>query len=245
MDAPVVAALETRALLRHWPFTFYIGARGFSEFASQIAVVAIGWQIYALTGSALDLGLAGLLEFVPTALFIFVAGHAADRFDRRRVAQACQLVAGATLATLAWGTYAGWLTLPAIFTAVVMLGVAGAFESPAVAALLPAVTPEGTLQRGTAVATGVFQVAMISGPAVGGLTYAIAAALALLAVICNGLISTPLRVRDPDAPSGGSLFAGVAFVRSNPAILGTISLDLFAVLLGGATALLPIYADRK
>jgi MFS family permease len=250
MDAPVVAALETRALLRHWPFTFYIGARGFSEFASQIAVVAIGWQIYALTGSALDLGLAGLLEFVPTALFIFVAGHAADRFDRRRVAQACQLVAGATLATLAWGTYAGWLTLPAIFTAVVMLGVAGAFESPAVAALLPAVTPEGTLQRGTAVATGVFQVAMISGPAVGGLTYAIApgvpyaiaAALALLAVICNGLISTPLRVRDPDAPSGGSLFAGVAFVRSNPAILGTISLDLFAVLLGGATALLPIYA---
>ena len=250
MDAPATAGPETRALLRHWPFTFYIGARGFSEFASQIAVVAVGWQIYALTGSALNLGLAGLLEFLPTALFIFVAGHAADRFDRRRVAQACQLVCGATLATLAWGTFAGWLTLPGIFTAVVMLGIAGAFESPAVAALLPAVTPQGALQRGTAVATGVFQVAMISGPAVGGLTYAIApgvpyaiaAALAFLAVICNSLISTPLRVRDPDAPSAGSLFAGVAFVRSNPAIIGTISLDLFAVLLGGATALLPIYA---
>jgi MFS family permease len=250
MDASGTAALDTRTLLRHWPFTFYIAARGFSEFASQIAVVAIGWQIYALTGSALDLGLAGLLEFLPTALFIFVAGHAADRFDRRRVSQACQLVSGATLATLAWGTFAGWLTLPAIFAAVVMLGISGAFESPAVAALLPAVTPHGALQRGTAVATGVFQVAMISGPAVGGLTYAIApgvpyaiaAALALLAAISNGLISTPLRVRDPDAPNGGSLFAGVAFVRSNPAILGTISLDLFAVLLGGATALLPIYA---
>jgi Transmembrane secretion effector len=96
----------------------------------------------------------------------------------------------------------------------------------------------------------VFQVAMISGPAVGGLTYAIApgvpyalaAALALLAAVCNGLISTPLRVRDAEAPSGGSLFAGVAFVRSNPAILGTISLDLFAVLFGGVVALLPIYA---
>jgi MFS family permease len=228
---------------------FYIGARGLSELAAQIFAVAVGWHIYALTGSAFGLGLAGLLEFLPTALFIFIAGHVADRFERRRVAQACQLLCGLAVALLAWGTFAGWLTLAQIFAAILALGVAGAFESPAVAALLPAVVPPGMLQRGTALSTGVFQVAMISGPALGGfayalspgLPYAIAAALSLLAMLLNGLITVPLRA-GPNAPDRKSLFAGVAFVRRNPAILGTISLDLFAVLLGGATALLPIYA---
>ena len=216
----------------------------------QIAAVAVGWQIYALTGSAFDLGLAGLLEFLPTALFIFIAGHVADRFERRRVAQACQMLSGIVLALLAWGTLAGWLTLPEIFAAILTLGVAGALESPAVAALLPAVAPQNMLQRGTAISTGVFQVAMISGPALGGFAYALspglpyvlAAMLSILAVLLNGLISTPLRGGGRAMPDGKSLFAGVAFVRRNPAILGTISLDLFAVLLGGATALLPIYA---
>jgi MFS family permease len=250
MSATENPSPQTRMLLRHRPFTVYVGARGFSEFAYQIAAVAVGWQIYALTGSAFNLGFAGLLEFLPTALFTFVAGHAADNFDRRRVVQACQLVSGATLATLAWGTFAGWLTLPEIFAAILTLGIAGAFESPAVAALLPAVTPRGLMQRGTAVSTGVFQLAMISGPAIGGfayawapgLPYAMAAALSFLAAALNGLLAVPLRASSPDAPSSSSLFAGIAFVRSNPAILGTISLDLFAVLLGGATALLPIYA---
>jgi MFS family permease len=250
MSAAGNQASEARALLRHRPFTFFVGARGSSELAQQIAAVAVGWQIYALTGSAFDLGWAGLLEFLPTALFIFIAGHVADRFERRRVAQACQLLSGIVLALLAWGTFAGWLTLAEIFAAILTLGVAGAFESPAVAALLPAVAPQHMLQRGTAISTGVFQVAMISGPALGGFTYALApglpyalaAALSLLAMLLNGLISTPLRATTRQAPDGKSLFAGVAFVRRNPAILGTISLDLFAVLLGGATALLPIYA---
>jgi MFS family permease len=240
----------TRALLAHRPFSLFIAARGCSEFSAQIAAVAVGWQIYALTGSAFNLGLAGLLEFLPTALFIFIAGHVADRFERRRVAQLCQLVSGLALALLAWGSFAGWVTLPFIFATLLTLGVTGAFESPAVAALLPAVTPQNLLQRGTAISTGVFQVAMISGPALGGfayavspgLPYALAAALSVLAAVLNGLIDTPLRAPAKQAPSAQSLFAGVAFVRRNPAILGTISLDLFAVLLGGATALLPIYA---
>jgi MFS family permease len=250
MDAAGNHASEARNLLRHRPFIFYVGARGFSELAAQIFAVAVGWHIYALTGSAFSLGLAGLLEFLPTAVFIFIAGHVADRFERRRVAQVCQLLSGVTLALLAWGTFAGWLTLPQIFAAILALGVAGAFESPAVAALLPAVAPQNMLQRGTAISTGVFQVAMISGPALGGfafalspgLPYAIAAALSLLAMVLNGLISTPLRALAREVPDRKSLFAGVGFVRRNPAILGTISLDLFAVLLGGATALLPIYA---
>ncbi len=250
MSAAATQAPQLHVLLRHRPFLLYVAARGLSEFAAQIFAVAVGWHIYALTGSAFSLGLAGLLEFLPTALFIFIAGHVADRFDRRRVAQACQLLSGITLALLAWGTLAGWLTLPQIFTAILALGVAGAFESPAVASLLPAVAPPRLLQRGTAVATAVFQVAMISGPALGGfsyalspgLPYAIAAVLSIMAMVLNGLIATPARLISSQVPDRSSLFAGVGFVRRNPAILGTISLDLFAVLLGGATALLPIYA---
>jgi len=130
------------------------------------------------------------------------------------------------------------------------LGATTAFESPAAAALLPGVTPEGMLQKGTALSTAVFQVAMISGPALGGLAYVVApgapyavmAVFWLLAGLLNGAIRLDQPVTPKEPPTLAALFAGVGFVRRNPAILGTISLDLFAVLLGGATALLPIYA---
>jgi MFS family permease len=237
-------------LFAHRPFLFYFLARGFSEFSYQIAAVAVGWQVYALTGSAFDLGLVGLLQFIPTALLVFVAGHSADRFDRKRVLQFCQIGVGLVGAFLAWGSFAGWLDVPGIFAAVVMLGTATAFESPAAASLLPAVVPDGMLQKGTALYTGVFQIATISGPALGGLAYALAptapyailAALSLLAAILNGAISLERPAITKDPPTLADLFAGVGFVRRNPAILGTISLDLFTVLLGGVTALLPIYA---
>jgi MFS family permease len=238
-------------LLGHRPVRRYFWARGFSEFAYQMAAVAVGWQIYALTGSAFDLGMVGLVQFVPTAVLTFVAGHAADRYDRQRVVQICQLVEGLTAAFLAWGSFAGWLSVPEIFAAVALLGAATAFESPAAAALLPGVAPEGMLQRATAIATGAFQVATISGPALGGLAYALApgvpyavmAVFWLLAGLLNGAIRLERAVAAKPPPSLTELFAGVGFVRRNPAILGTISLDLFAVLLGGATALLPIYAS--
>jgi MFS family permease len=141
------------------------------------------------------------------------------------------------------------LTAPEIFVVLAVFGLAGAFESPASSALLPAVAPEGMLQRATALATGAWQVATIGGPAVGGLAYALlpSAPFALMAVLSliacglSGLIRVA-RVAPSEHESVDGLFAGLHFVRSNPAILGTISLDLFAVLLGGATALLPIYA---
>jgi MFS family permease len=239
-----------KALLSHRPFVLYFWARSFSEFSHQIAAVAVGWQIYALTGSAFDLGMVGLVEFVPTALLVFVAGHAADRYDRKRVVQICQFGAGLAAAFLAWGSFAGWLNVPAIFAAVAVFGAATAFEGPAAAALLPGVAPEGMLQRATATSTAAFQVAMISGPAIGGFAYALApevpyVAMALFWLVSgafNGAIKLDRSVSDKEGPALGDLFAGVAFVRRNPAILGSISLDLFAVLLGGATALLPIYA---
>jgi len=238
------------ALLKHPSFLSFLLSRSFSRFASQIGAVAIGWQVYDLTGSAFDLGMIGLVQFLPTALLLFVAGHAADRYERRRVVQLCQVAEGLTALFLAWGAYAGWLTVTQIFIATFVLGIAGAFESPALAALLPLIAPKGSLQRATAISSGAAQIATIAGPAIGGFAYAIApgaaygimAAFLVFGAASMGAIRLiqPAVVRDASTPD--DLFAGVNFVRNNPAILGTISLDLFAVLLGGATALLPIYA---
>ena len=240
----------TRVLIGHRQFLLYFCARTCSEFSAQIGAVAVGWQIYALTGSAFDLGMVGLVQFIPTAVLVFVAGHAADRYDRRRVVQVCQIVDAAAAAFLACGSFGGWLNIEEIFAAVAVFGVTIAFESPAVAALLPAVAPQGMLQKATAFSTGAFQAAMISGPALGGLAYAAAPALpyaimtafCLLAFVLNGAIAAPTPRTGDGQPTINALFAGIGFVRRNPAILGSISLDLFAVLLGGATALLPIYA---
>jgi MFS family permease len=238
------------ALLKDRSFLLFVLSRSLSRFAGQIAAVAIGWQIYDLTGSAFDLGMIGFVQFLPTALLLFVAGHAADRYERKRVVQLCQLAEALTALFLAWGAWAGWLTVTQIFVASFVLGIAGAFESPATAALLPAIAPQGSLQRATAISSGAAQVATISGPAIGGFAYAVApsvpygimVAFSLLAAIFMGAIrlTQPVAVKETATPD--DLYAGVRFVRNNPAILGTISLDLFAVLLGGATALLPIYA---
>ena len=152
-------------------------SRSLSRFSSQIGAVAIGWQIYDLTGSAFDLGMVGLVQFLPTALLVFVAGHAADRFERKRVVQLCQLAEALTALFLAWSTYAGWLTEVHIFIATFVLGIAGAFESPATAALLPLIAPQGSLQRATAISSGAAQVATITGPALGGFAYVIAPSL--------------------------------------------------------------------
>ncbi len=238
------------ALLKHPSFLLFLLSRSFSRLSSQIAAVAIGWQVYDMTGSAFDLGMVGLVQFLPTALLVFAAGHAADRYERKRVMQICQVVQALTAVFLAWGAYADTLTVLQIFIATGVLGTATAFESPAVAALLPLIVPQGALQRATALSSGSAQIATIAGPALGGLAYAVAPSMPyammvvfwLLGAILTAAIrlSQPAVVRDPATPA--DLFAGVRFVRNNPAILGTISLDLFAVLLGGATALLPIYA---
>jgi MFS family permease len=245
-----VSAVSSRTLLRHQPFLLFFLARGLSRFCYQIAAVAVGWQVYALTNSALDLGLVGLVQFMPTAALVFAAGHAADRYDRNRLAQLAQIAAALTAAFLAWGSFAGWLTVPEIFAAVAVFGAATALENPAVAAMLPQVTPQGTLQRATALSSSAAQLATIIGPALGGLAYvagpgvpyAIIAGLWLVAGILNGAIRLQRQDATKEPPTLAAVFAGIGFVRRNPAILGTISLDLFAVLLGGVTALLPIYA---
>ncbi|WJR76051.1 MFS transporter [Bradyrhizobium sp. NP1] len=239
------------ALLRHPSLIYFLLSRSLSRFSSQIAAVAIGWQIYDLTGSALDLGLVGLVQFLPTALLVFVAGSVADRYERKRVMQLCQLAQALAALLLVWGSWGGWLNQTHLFLVTAVFGTAGAFESPATSALLPLITPTGSLQRATALSSGATQVATITGPALGGLAYAVAPSLAYGIIVVFWLAGTlftgGIQPTEPapsakQAPTPDGLFAGIAFIRSNPAILGTISLDLFAVLLGGVTALLPIYA---
>jgi MFS family permease len=194
--------------------------------------------------------MVGLVQFLPTALLVFVAGHAADRYERKRVVQLCQLVEAATALYLGVITYLGLVSEVQIFVATFVLGIAGAFESPTTAALLPAIAPQGSLQRATAVSSGAAQVATITGPALGGFAYAVAPHLAyavmvlfwIFGMILTGFIRPRPQAIAKDIAGADNIFAGVRFIRSNPAILGTISLDLFAVLFGGVTALLPIYA---
>lgn len=196
-------------LFRHPPLLLFVGSRSVSEFAYQIATVAIGWQVYALTGSAVYLGMVGLVQFIPSALLVFIAGHAADRYDRRRVVQACQLIQGLGAAYLGWRSFAGDLNVPEIFAVLITFGVASAFGDPAASALLPAVAPEGHLQRATALSTGAWQIAIVAGPAIGGFAYAISpvvpyavmAAFWLLAAILAGAIGLERPAAEPDPPS--------------------------------------------
>ena len=250
------------ALLTHRSFLLFLLSRSLSRFSSLIGIVAFGWQVYDLTSSAFALGMMGLAGFLPTALLVFVAGNVADRYERKRILQVCQFAEALTALLLAWGAYAGWLSVVDIFIAVLVLGSTAAFENPATAALLPLVVPEGAVQRATALSSGSAQLATITGPALGGIAYAVSPGLPyammvafwLIAAICAGAV----RLTQPAAPkeaatlkgsatpkgsaTAGDLFAGVNFIRNHPAILGTLSLDLFAVLFGGVVALLPIYA---
>jgi MFS family permease len=239
------------SLLRHTPFQLYLGGRALASFASQMVGVIVAWQLYELTDSAFLLGMIGLVQFVPTALLIFIAGHAADRYDRKRVVQLCQFGEALGAAFLAWGSIGGWLTVEEMFAVVLVFGIGTAFSSPASAALMTGVSPEGMRQKATAHATGTFEVAMIAGPALGGLAYGISPGAAYIAIavlwILGGFLLGAIQLERPvtaerPAPTPGAIFAGWTFVRRNPVILGAISLDLFTVLLGGATTLLPIYA---
>ncbi len=244
-DAPKI-----RPLLHHRPFVLFWFARVFSAIAFQVSAVAVGWQIYALTGSAFNLGMVGLVQFLPMVILTFIVGHIADRYDRRAIIGTCQAVEGCATALLAVGSFTGWLHPAGIFTAVAIVGAARSFEHPTMSALLPGLIPAPLLPKAAALASSAHQTATIVGPALGGLLYAAgptlpyaaAAALFLSAGMLSALIKLERTTPCPEPLSLNSLFSGIAFIRSRPAILGAISLDLFAVLLGGATALLPIYA---
>ena len=137
-----ITSASAGTLLRQGSFIFFLVSRSLSRLSSLVGIVAMSWQIYDLTGSAFALGMVGLVGFLPTAALVFVAGHTVDRYDRRRIIQACQLAEALTTAFLAWGAFSGWLTVVHIFVATLVLGTTAAFENPAIAALLPLLEPK-------------------------------------------------------------------------------------------------------
>ncbi|NKC30104.1 MFS transporter [Falsiroseomonas selenitidurans] len=245
------AAPSALHLLRQAPFALFLGSRILSAAALQVQVVAVGWQVYALTDSALALGLVGLVQFLPMLVLTLAVGQVVDRTDRRLLVGLCRLLTGLAALGLAWGSLAGWLDSQAIFAFVALLGALRAFEMPAQQALLAGVVAARDLPRATALASSANQVATICGPALGGILYALggaalpylAAALAFL--VAGGMalaIRTPPRVAMRGRVTLENLFSGLTFIWSRPVLLGAVSLDMAAVLLGGAAALLPIYA---
>jgi MFS family permease len=241
---------RNESLLRHPAFVQFWFARIASGFGFQMLSVAVGWQIYAITGRALDLGLIGLVQFFPSVLLALPAGHMADQFERRRVVlygQVVELVAVALLAVL---TLRGDIHEIGILLLVFAISTAKAFESPSMQSLLPALVPARILPRAVASSGAAFQAAMILGPAVGGVLYVAgpgvvylcAAALYLVAAVLIAWLRYEQAQSKREPATLKTLFAGVHFIRERKDILGVISLDLFAVLLGGATALLPIFA---
>ncbi len=251
---PSINSLESPrelSVLRYRPFLFFWLSRVLSAIAYQASAVAVGWQVYALTGSAFNLGMLGLAQFLPMVILSLAAGQVADRCERRFVVRACQAIEGFALVTLAAGSFGGWLHMAGIFMAVAVIGAARSFENPTMSALLPGLIPIHLLPKAAAMGASAVQTAVIVGPALGGLlytlgptaSYSVAAVLFFSAACLSGLIRLE-QVPPAAAVSPGlkSVFLGIAFIRSQPAVLGAISLDLFAVLLGGATALLPVYA---
>jgi MFS family permease len=233
-----MSALRTPAtdsLLQHRAFVAFWFARIASGFGFQMLSVAVGWQIYAITGRAFDLGLIGLVQFVPSVLLALPAGHVADQFERRRIVLLGQVLEWIAIAVLAGMSLAHGIHEAGILLVVFLIGIAKAFEFPALQSMLPALVPAEILPRAMAVNGSAGQAAMIMGPALGGFLYIAGPGVVYATCAVLYLVSIVLmaRLRYEQPPP-----------KREPATLKTVfaGVDLFAVLLGGATALLPIFA---
>ena len=247
---PTPKPLSQYAAFRHRDFRLFIAMRTLSNMAQLIQSVAVGWQVYDITRRPLDLGLVGLVLFLPQILLALPAGQAADRFQRKRliiVMLSLNAVASSLLLIL---TATGSRRVDLILAVLLLFGAGRTFVGPATLAILPSVIPRALLPNAITWNSSTWQAAVVMGPALGGLLYGFGpvvvygavVALLLVAILAAALLRPTLQVR-PSGPGGlRALLAGVRFVRDHPMLLGAISLDLFAVLFGGATALLPIFA---
>ncbi|MGY0195946.1 MFS transporter [Leptothrix sp. BB-4] len=258
---PAPAPTPSGGIAELWsirPYRRFWLTRVATQTASQMMMVALGWQMYELTGSAWDLGLVGLAQFAPALVFTLPAGSLADRHRRSRILQATTVMQSLIALALVLGSLAGgqmgplggWLHRDAVLVLSVLLGIARAFQTPATQALPALLVPPDRLARAVALSSSGMQIAVIGGPALGGVLFAFGAAvvhgvcvlLLLTAFVFSlGVVHAAPRP-DPDQKGWGAVWAGVHYLRGQPVLLGAISLDLFAVLLGGATALLPIFA---
>jgi MFS family permease len=237
-------------LTQHRPFVLFWLARLCSTLGYQMLALTIGWQIYAITGSAFDLGLVGLIQFVPMVVLTLLVGHATDRYDRRLILRGAQSLQASAAALVTVALLTGALGRELLFAAVFLIGCGRAFEMPASSSLVATLVPTPLISRAVAAWASANQVAVICGPAAGGLIYTVSPIL--VTVLCVAfftasitlitLVKTkgPAPLREPLTLA--SVLAGFEFIRSRRRLLGVITLDLFVVILGGATALLPIYA---
>jgi MFS family permease len=237
-------------LVRQRPFVLFWLGRLASSMAYQMLALVIGWQVYELTNSALDLGLVGLIQFVPAVMLTLLVGHAADRYDRRLIVRGAQSVYMLAALMITAAMLTGTLSRDLLFVAVFFIGCGRSFEAPTMSALVPALVPPPLISRAVAAWTSANQTAIICGPALGGLIYALSPVL--VSALCVVYFTTAItlisfvRPREADAPrqppTFASVLAGFNYLRTRRRLLGVVTLDLFVVLLGGVTALLPIYA---
>ncbi|KPH09264.1 MFS transporter [Rhizobium acidisoli] len=238
------------AAFRHSSYTRFFFARFLLSFSQQIVSVAVGWQMYDQTGKAIYLGLIGLVQFLPSLLLMLVTGSVADRYNRRAIAALCSLVSAlCTLALLVMTVMVTFTPLP-VFAVLLIFGIERAFMSPAVQSLAPNLVPEHALSNAIAWNSSSWQLAAITGPVIGGLLYGVSATTAYTVAVIFSILGAALLYMIPkpeqkttgEAKSWAMILGGFSFIRAEKVVLGAISLDLFAVLLGGATALMPIFA---
>ncbi len=242
--SPIISPFKLPRYMR------FLYGRVSSAAGNQMMMVAMGWQMYTLTGSAWDLGLVGLCQFLPAVLLTLPAGHVADRGHRGHILAISMVAQTAIALLLTMATYANWADRNLLLLLSIALGAAKAFQNPAQQALVPNLVPAPSLPRAMALSAGSMQVAIIGGPALGGLIYVagdafVYASCTLLFALAGGLFLAVRHVHVPppaEPVSMKTVFAGFHFIWHRKPVLGAISLDLFAVLLGGAVALLPIYA---
>lgn len=244
------AAAPPISVFGHSAFAFYWVGRVVSILSFQMLMVAVGWQLYALTGSALDLGFVGLAQFVPMLVLTLLVGHIADRYDHRHILLVCQLAEATAAAVLALGTAMGWLDPLIIYCVIALVGAARAFEIPTMIAIIPALVPRALVPAATAWFTSANQAGQIVGPVLGGVLYALGpaavygTAIGLWGVGASFIFMMRMEraPRSTEPMSFRSLLGGFNYVKNNHVILGTISLDMCAVFLAGSGALFPIFA---
>lgn len=238
------------AAFRHGAFLRYWAARFLTTFAAQIVSVAVGWQIYDLTRDPFDLGLVGIVQFIPSLLLVLVTGVVADRFGRRLIMWLSSLLEAACAIALLVLTTQGLAGPGPIFATLAVFGIARAFLGPASSSLVANLVPPEDFANAIAWNSSAWQTATIVGPVGGGLLYGLspeaaygtATVLMVLSAFLVISIPKPAQRSETDKPTLATLFAGFGYIRREKVVLGAISLDLFAVLLSGATALLPVYA---
>lgn len=236
--------------LAHRNFTLFLVARFVATLAVQMQGVAVGWQVYSITNDPLDLGLIGLAQFLPFIVLVLPAGQIADRLDRRLILATCYVVEVVCAALLLGFTVAGLTEAWPVFLVLVLFGSARAFAMPTSQAITPNLVPRELFGNAVALNSSTFHVATIAGPSLGGLLYVagpavVYAVVTVLLVVSTGLmlsVKLARTVRSSEPATWHTVLDGLRFVRSRPIVLGAISLDLFAVLFGGATAMLPVFA---